>query len=223
MGHSGKLLWDRKIQLARGFVRPLAERLNPMSDDFLHKKINISKKVKIWFVIIAFTLIALVSQITNKGSSSNQAAPLAQNQTKVVAGSVGCVVAKPAISYSVLAESARQSDLATITIKECYILLAKKAPTISELTQLSASLGTDNQNIEFTIFDDAKAYNLYQKYIISHKEMDASDQDWKFLYDHFLATYLKANTNLNNNYLQPVGNAYYIKGQTSIPEIPIAN
>ena len=53
-----------------------------MPDDFLHKKINISKKVKWGFVIGAFLLIGIVAQVDKKDSSPNPAPVATQVSTQ---------------------------------------------------------------------------------------------------------------------------------------------
>lgn len=176
----------------------------------------------ILFIILSDNLKLQEQTINTSPVATNS--KITQTETQKIANTnVGCSVSNPTISYSLLEESTRPSDVQSITIKECYILLNKKAPAIAELVQLATVLGKNNKNIEFKFFDDPKSYRLYKKYVTTHKEEAASEGDWKFLYDHFLAWYLKASTNLNNNYMQPVGNMYSVKGQTSIPEIPIVN
>lgn len=177
-----------------------------------------------WFIkhkfVSGILILLVIGFIVDQVDRSTTKTPLGNNS---ITNSIGCIVPNPTINYSLLLEGARQSDVKNIFIKECYILLEKKAPTVAELTQLATVLGKNNENIEFKIFDDARAYTLYEKYVATHTENDASDQDWKFLYDHFLAWYLKANTQLRNNYLQPVSNIYYTDGQASIPNIQIVN
>lgn len=176
-----------------------------------------------WFVRHKFVsgILLLLAVLLIFGQTAKFTSKTPSDSSPVISN-VGCITLNPTIGYSLLGENVRQSDVKTIFIKECYILLEKKAPTITELTQLATALGKNNENIEFRIFDDQRAHTLYEKYIVPHRENDASEEEWKFLYDHFLAWYLKANTRLRNNYLQPVGNAYYM-GQTSIPKIQIVN
>lgn len=204
--------------------------INPKVFDRLKKGLMTRKKIGLIFgisTIIFFILFGVFSDTQTKQeevSSTNTEnkqllASSTQTNNNPVSKTAGCIVPDPSISYSLLNESSRQSDVKSISIKECYILLTKKSATIVELTKLATELGKNNENIEFQIFDDSQAYQLYKKYIITHKEDDASDKDWKFLYDHYLAWYLKANTQLKNNYLQPVGNAY----STSIPQVVIVN
>lgn len=176
------------------------------------------------FLITLFLLTMVPSGIgmlfTNKKiQKSSTTKPTVTSTVKPI----GKPTPNPVIGYSLLGESTRQSDVKNIFIKERYILLEKKAPTIEELTKLATVLGKNNENIEFIIFDDAKAYQLYKKYIIPHKEEEASDADWEFLYDHFLAWYLKANTYSRSNYLQPVGNIYHTEGQAIKPNVQIVN
>ena len=175
------------------------------------------------FIVLPILIIIAIIIFISIFSGGNKNAQQAESPTPSNLVNVGCSVPGTAISFTVTSEKSRESDVQSIPIKECYILLSKKSPTIADLTKLAGELGKNNQNIEFFIFDDGRAYNLYEKYVATHKEESASDADWKFLYDHFLATYLKAHTNITNNYLQPVGNQYYSKGQTSIPDIQIAN
>ena len=177
-----------------------------------------------WFIKHKFVsgILILIAVFTIPGWIAKFTAKVPQGNGSIANG-VGCIAPNPTIGYSLLGESARQSDVKDIFIKECYILLKKKAPTVAELTQLVTALGKNNENIEFKFFDDPRAYKLYEKYVTQHKEGDASEEEWKFLYDHHPAWYLKANTYLSNNYLQLVGNAYYAEGQTSIPKIPIVN
>ena len=183
-----------------------------------------SEMTKVQKIVSAFIVFSVVSIIVSIVSPSSETKP--NTVTTSPTPTISNTQPTPTISvmgYSLLNEAERQSDVKGKLIKERYILLKNNTPSVEELTTLVTTLGKDNQNVEYFIFDDSKSYDLYKKYVATHKETEASNDDWKFLYDHFLATYLKSNTYRVNNYLQPVGNAYLKEGQPSIPEIQIQN
>src|SRR3990167_557720 len=175
------------------------------------KKIFIGSTLLIFIIILA---------IIFDGRSSVEEPNISSKNPPVYDG---CVVTKTPIEYKIINKKVRESDVKNKFIQECYILIKKIAPTVSELEQFAISLGKNNNNIEFRIFDNKQAYQLYELYVATNREEEAPQKDWDFLWTHYLASYLKANTSRRNNYLQPLSDIYRTEGQTSIPAIQINN
>lgn len=131
---------------------------------------------------------------------------------------IGCVVPNTPIKYSLINEKDRASDVKGIYIRECYILLEQQAPSTEKMIELATVLGNNNQNIEFRIFDDKQAYEIYfvkyQDVLNSGgKDTDISKRNWDIVDKHWLALYLKAKTVLNTNTLTLLSDNYESKGE----------
>ena len=131
--------------------------------------------------------------------------------------------AQTSISYSISRQVSRESDVRGIPIKECYIILEKLAPSIAELTQFANEVGRDKKNIEFFIYDDPRAYEIDITWNAAAQDSDIPKKDREFDNIHYLANYLKANTYLTNNSLQPVSDIYRATLDSDIPQISIYN
>ena len=123
-----------------------------------------------------------------------------------------CVAMETPIPYSVLEERDRESDVAGKQIHECYIVIEKVAPTLSDLTNLATALGKGAENIEYKIYDTNEAYMIGKRFreitARNGSESEISDAGWAIWDEHYLAVYLKANKHVRNNRLSPVSDIY---------------
>jgi hypothetical protein len=181
------------------------------------KNIEWSKdqKIAVGIIGIILLLIIIVVVLNNKEETPS---PVQQPKTQVVKRVDRCKTTETSISYSVLEEKDRKSDVPSISIHECYILIDKIAPTIIELTNLATVLGTGVDNIEFEIFDSKEAYVINKRYqeILKRngKDSEISKSEWAIWDNHYLARYLKANTTRRNNYFWTISDIY--SGQENV-------
>lgn len=163
---------------------------------------TIKKKwYKKWWVIILFGVVAVVV-LSSSGDTKE----------KYVREST-CKTTQSLITYNVLEEKDRNSDVAGKLIHECYIVINKTAPTLSELTDLASALGREVNNVEFFIFDSNQAYEIDKNrrelsFRENYSESVIPDTDWAVWDVHYLARYLKSNVSLSHNKLTPISDIY---------------
>ncbi len=163
---------------------------------------QIKKKwYKKWWAIVLFGVVVVVV-LSSSGDTKE----------KYVREST-CKTTQSTITYNVLEEKDRNSDVAGKQIHECYIVVNKTTPTLGELTDFASVLGTGINNVEFFIFDSNQAYEIDKNrrelgVKENYSESMIPDTDWAVWDVHYLARYLKSNVSLNHNTLTPISNIY---------------
>ncbi len=159
------------------------------------------KWYKKWWAIILFGVIAVVVL----SSFDDTEKKYSREST--------CKTTQTSITYSVLEEKYRNSDVPGKQIYECYIVIDKTAPTLDELKDFASVLGKGVNDVEFFIFDTKQAYEIDKnrrelKLREGYTESMISDSDWNVWDLHYLACYLKANVSINHNKLTPISDIY---------------
>lgn len=187
-----------------------------MNEEVLKAKKEFYKRWWFWVLAVIIFFIIIGSDGNTSQKPTTQMINVSEKQipttSPVVVRTERCKAVETPISYSVLEERDRESDVKGIPIHECYILLDKVAPSIAELTSLATALGKDVENIEFEIFDARAAYTVNKRYkeILARngKDSEISKSDWVIWDVHYLARYLKANTHRRNNYFWTISDIY---------------